>query len=448
MPQKKEVPSGAKPKPQKQGKTATRPKPPSAKRKTPAKAKTPPEQQQVEDIRLVVPDEARETAFMPVRWCCDQRLLNHLAEKEAKGEAYVPHMLILVGKADEEGQFFEEGRFIRPLTEALTYVSFRSSGTYTVLATIVYSTDRDDFNWQVSRYIKRIEDAVGTRSLLRHDVENAIFVYIHNSSLRNIGGGSLRIEVSPEFFAPDPPAWLKAWASLMYTEPPRDQCDFRKRVLRSVFIQPITLPLRLLIRAFLFLILSLGSFLIGSRDYPTDLVRHPFSLGIADCLSSGVTFWWSYHGHGMWDVPRWKKIAWGMTMPAISLSLTAGSVFLCVRWHQEILNVLSQSVYPSIAIALLVALGLSIYRLEDWVRTRVTGLNREQRHELRRKIYRQSVEAEKQAHQEARRQELSALACKVMPLEATVSALPKERQTLRLRFLGLKARRCKPFAKS
>ena len=57
-----------------------------------------------------------------------------------------------------------------------------------------------------------------------------------------------------------------------------------------------------------------------------------------------------------------------------------------------------------------------------------------------------SAQAAKKANLEAFRQELELLSCTDRPQPTKLSDLPKERRTVRLRFLDLKSKVCKPFA--
>src|SRR3989338_2348029 len=84
-------------------------------------------------FKLLVGNTRSNSATMPVRWCTSQELLAKLEEKGVED----PHVLIVVREAGGH----KEKRWVRPLADAICFITFRKPGDNLVFATVVWEKD-------------------------------------------------------------------------------------------------------------------------------------------------------------------------------------------------------------------------------------------------------------------------------------------------------------------
>lgn len=228
-----------------------------------------------------------QTAVAPIGWKNTPRLIAALQ----KVNAINPQVRITVKNDRDEGV----GGGLYPLKQLMAYITFRRAGTYTVEAKVV--CDRADDLWN----------------------------QIDASS-------SCKVKVDANLFAPEPPAWLAAWAYWLAPEKARDECQFGRWVVFSVAIQPVLFLLNFLIR-----LLVTGWYAIhGMRDVHYDALWHMLRDGMGriwNTVDGGDSFFTKTSDPG-WRQKR-RSFAWSFLMPSVWLLgiFTAIAINQCLKAH-------------------------------------------------------------------------------------------------------------------
>lgn len=107
---------------------------------------------------------------------------------------------------------------------------------------------------------------------------------------KTLSSEMLLVSVPKEVFAAEPPAWEKTWVNHYYSERPFDQCEYRGRRLYSYTIKPILFALEIFVRV---LVLLFGV-LCGARGSNIKYIIHPimytFTNTIDGIFENGIIF--------------------------------------------------------------------------------------------------------------------------------------------------------------
>lgn len=403
--------------------------------------KTELEHQDKEPIHLFVDERAQQDSVIPLRWCICKEVFDQLKEQMAEN----PCLLLVVTSSRDE----EVCRKLVPLDQMMDYVSFGGPGQHRILATIVWEDGKGVRDLKNGFVVKRhgtyrYNDILDWKGNFREDL----------GRFGREGGGrwlektaELKVDVAGEFFAKEPPKWLRGWTNLWYETSPVDQCQLRRRCILAFSVQP---PLVLLWTIFVcslrFLLVALF-LLCGLRRINFDPLFHP--LG---CRTKQLT-WNMKKGRlsvffSTKDGDRRPCFFWPLT-PIFILSLAGGLYLLLGVWA-------GVSVWLVLAILGLVVLGLFfgalivciLYCLGCYLRGKIKTPGYDYRAELERiKKREQKEREEKEKALLMLEKNLLPLVCTGVVLKPDLNDLPWGKRTVYLRFLDLKRMVCKPFAR-
>lgn len=389
-------------------------------------------------MKLVANSETAGNATIPIRWC--------LAPEEIAALRYEkvadPYLLLITvhKKKDVDRQLV-------PLDQMMTYLSFNHPGENTVFATVVWHDTKAELKkWCLDG------DKYGNWETLFYDQETDSLVK------GDLGKTRMTVNVSSQFFAKEPPAWEKWWTNLWFEREPRDQCQYRRRRMVAYSIQPplvllfitIITMFRALAAAFWFVFRTrtkinfeavVRPFKFESNDvwyharYGRNFYKenkdgkerpevvwffHPTSILLVACLLLGIDKLWVHFFSGWWLYLLLSPVAIGVVIVTVSI-VVAFVTFIS-------------------------SLAVKLFKRLNW--RQVDEAKRAEK--LRKK-------REKQAREDAVRS--IAIETKMKSLEGSfplltcdgplvpkIEALPREKQTVHLRFLDLKSKVCKPFA--
>jgi len=214
---------------------------------------------------------------------------------------------------------------------------------------------------------------------------------------------SLDVDLPEEVFADEPPAWEKNWVNFFFSTKAVDQCDFRKRRLLAYTIQPILIVLMLIVRCIAFLgFLSVGASKLNARP-----LIHP-NERISDIWEESNEPWILKKTADTNFAPMGLCI---MFSPGIIVL----SFILCLAMN-----------IPTTICALVPLVGM----LGLIVIAAVMGLI--------------ITITDKKEHNEISTNDIDYLSTKKIN---TIQDLPKEKQTIQLKFTGIKSRICAPYRK-
>lgn len=380
-----------------------------------------------------------QDAAIAVRWC----ICPSIFEKIKKERLLNPHLLLVV----TEGRY-EVARKLVPLAQEMEYFYFRAPGVHRIQATILCADKVSDMREfflgkraSGGYYVELIDDR-------ERDLKKDFGDHYHNFKGWHIGEGEIYVDVAREFFAKKPPKWLYDWGNFWYETEPRDQCQFRRRCMLAFSLQP---PVLLVWSAFIcFIRLIIAMFLrfgIGMRGVSFTPTYHPFSESTNDVWYhikvDEKTSVFTNNGKG-------ERKLWFMVlfMPAIMVSLL-GVLFIlkCLLFPDDSFWWLPVATIGAIVgIIILGYAGILFAWLLGKIFDFLLGEKDSRLHRKELKL-RWRGEQKELAILRMYDQTYSPLVCRGVPLKARLDALPKERRTIYLRFMDLKTKVCKPFAR-
>ena len=270
------------------------------------------------------------------------------------------------------------------LTDLVHYVKFLRPGKNRIFAIIPCGYSESVFEWNI----------IGQKDGKPYIGD----CYIDEKST------SLDVDLPEEVFADEPPAWEKRWVNFFFSTKAIDQCDFRKRRLLAYTIQPILIVLMLIVRCIAFLgFLSVGASKLNARP-----LIHP-NERISDIWEESNEPW------------ILKKTAHTNFAPmGLCIMFSPGIIVLVFILCWLTMNI------PTTICALVPLVGMLILT----VMAAVMGL-----------II--TITDEKE-HNEISTNDIDYLSTKKIN---TIQDLPKEKQTIQLKFTGIKSRICAPYRK-
>ena len=259
---------------------------------------------------------------------------------------------------------------------------------------------------------------------------------------------TVEVTVSPEYFAKEPPEWLKSWANLWHEFPAADQCQLRRRMLVALTVQPPVVALWLILRQTGQLLFAIALELLLFRNINLRPLIHPWTYRFGDIKGDHM----GKRDSRLWADKNGKRrsLFWLLINPPTAALASVGPYLLSRRLHvsywQAILMVLRTigAVLMSKYLIGIVAGLVIIYLLIRWMAKNNPWFKREimqDDDEIHR--YRQAMARLKE---QEFAEVVSLVACSPLSKQAAISALPRQRRTFHLRYLDLKARLCRPFA--
>ena len=362
-------------------------------------------------------------ATVPVRWKITPELAQRITDKEFVN----PHIVLAVHRTyvrtfgNEVCEVLEPTSVdVVPLTREMQYVNFVHPGINMVTATII--DVRNKYNVKdIAKWMKYPSHyPLNDDGTLQGDY----------SDFRHINvGATVRVQVPSEMFAPEPAAWRKRLVGEYFSGGERDQCHFRKRFWFAAL--PLTILIQLL-GIVLRPLAALGTVLVAHRDVRWKALWGLNPIGIFDDLNHGSS-WWLEDKNG-----QDRKVLSCFYPPFIGIGLLiagvltfapAGFVYMITSSkdsHNHVMldwswwHVYGVVVGAEIALAILITIGVLIGKA--------------------------MARATAKSSPPVRTNELMLMAANT-DTTVSVAALPRDKQTVVLRFSRLKAQVCRPFAR-
>lgn len=451
-------------------------------------------EEQTAAIELIVDQdpEGQVAANVPVRWKISEEMIQTLVDRGATD----PYMLLVVAAGD-----YELDRVMVRLKAGMTYLQMRRPGINTIHATIVWTMDKEDpvksivmnkndgiyrlglldryvsglteidrqieeldrktdYSWkdsdapsdeELDEFKRQRRELRDRRYELREQGTEILGLREYFSSInRSIEGDSIDIEVPEEMFAP-PPGWLIKKLAMLYggfwqRSGWRDQCDLRRRA----WFTGLTLPFAAVLGSLICVLLAVVwvfakvstimaiavSLLFGARDLDYSVFYEWDIPNLKDVWRNANPSIWIYKKvevetkyQGGYTTTQTeyqpRNLAFWVINPPVALV-----VFLLLLKFGSGAVVGGTSVFATVLFAVAVTLAGGVV---GYLLSKIDLTESEEQRTI--------VAAEKKSRLA---QELSSL---TIGGSASLSALPAQQRTVRLRYLHLKASVCKPFAK-
>jgi len=402
-------------------------------------------------------------SVIPIRWCTCPAEIQKLKKLGARNL----HML-LVTKAADNGP---EERWIIPLKKEMAYITLRRPGKNYLFATIIGCEDyevkkmKQNLSAQHRRgvYEKHVLEASYGKNEEDgfHNKKNIFNGY--PCTCQSYGKESLEFEVAGEFFAKEPPEWLKSWANLYYSTSPIDECDFRKRCIIAFFTSPFML---IYITIIFFIRLAIAAFyLFLGKSLPLSPIVHPFRDDNYDMYRYTKPSIFADGFKWMFTPLVWTIVIAISLLVKLKIWLEGPDLYIPFWEHFGTMpwgNFLLLSVICSIAFGIIILITeiLFIYAVCGiaWLGGKLKNSEKAKekaqsfgawlgkKWDERRERLKAEAKAAREIELEQEYQAYEEIACPGVAREASIAALPKKRRTISLRFHALKRRVCKPFA--
>lgn len=387
-------------------------------------------------IKLTLPGDEREhdsgpllaEAVLPVRWCINPDLREKLKEHAALS----PHVLFSIWHGD-----IERERVLVPLQAEMAYLRFHRPGENTVRATVVWDSAGN------ARWLKR---RVGARDCGEWMIElmggfypweyipDGHFRTHFGSGMYSLGGNEERVvNVPREMFAPDPPKWLDAYIHFFpwFERKPEDQCGWRRRAVVALISAPVFLLVQVLRTAFLVAVIG-ALWLMGRSPVRYNLLWHPLRGATAILGDLGPSRWYRHRGFWGWAL----RIVNPATVFVVGL---IGSVLAVFGVLSAVLEVV-----PYVVVGALIAF------VGDLAGSTLADRHGKPGAKSKALVERFGLwwaEQEVRRRQKQTAKVVSTIESMVCNGARTpsISALPKDRRTVQLRYQNLKAKVCRPF---
>jgi hypothetical protein len=445
-------------------------------------------------------DDGQVDSSVPIRWCISRATAEMIEQKGILD----PQLVVVI---EQEGNELE--RYVIPLEEQMHWIQFRRPGENVIRATIMWTredadksankvlTSREDNGRYMANLIESIQPKVleletrsnavcrAQRRLKKRSRHYESRKEATSTELKRVNGAiaSMReiekpqvkilddfsqverlqyefvlgVTVPEAMFAKEPPRWMK-WLGTKYSYwngAAKDQCDLRRRAIWTGCTLPfyyIAIAVAIIVEfgffmvvgtvkaavSFAFIVILL---ICGVRKLNYGPLWHPLEENPNEIeKGSGPSIWLEKkvkfkHEDGSESFYyEDRNPAFGLVNPPAALILGAIGVALY--------GVLSSSLFEIITIAggsIFVAIVVIVGVLaSSAIATKKASRAKKKKQEKKEAEERQKL---------ALRKDLEQLACSNASREIKLSALPKERRTVSLRFQAVKAGVCKPFAR-
>jgi hypothetical protein len=404
-------------------------------------------------LRLFTDNVEHSEPVIPIRWCVDRKALDKLKELGVL-KPFLFISIQLQGEG-EDAQPREVLRKLVPLERAMEYIELNHAGRHIIRAFIVWAEN-------FKNEIRLLVDVLTERR--RGDYVNHL--YQSDGSLRGtqpnhllspnyfLDGtqGKLEVSVGKEFFAPEPSAREKQWVNLWFGDGAFDQCEFRRRRFVAYTIQPFVVPIwAVLVVLFRAVIAGLSAFL-GVKGVDFSPILHPFRDSLSDIRpgyhrSYGDKYFTTDDNYYWTDKNGESRSRFFLLLYPPFLTVLAVVLYFIDRF--QIWNLALRLGVLVAVIVLLSVVSISVAKRIDPI------LDKQFKKMQVKKMVGTASEKRKPAKLDPQAEalrvmyetELQFVACDGSTLPAKVTALPKSRQTVHLRFQDFKAKVCRPFAR-
>lgn len=376
---------------------------------------------------------------MAVRWCLERSDVVMLKERQAQNI----HILFVIVY---EGTNLED-RFLVPIDQMMTYLSFRRPGNHLVLAKVIWTfSDGLRSKEYLHRFLSKIDYRLYERDLL--DEERRGFNNYHFNM--DIGclpsAADFEVFVPRQHFPTEPSASVKRLVDFGFEYRSVDQCMFRRRLLSAPFrlaLAACWAVITALFRAILVIILVLN----GNRKINFSAIIHPWRNDIRDVATDteeGNTWFFRRADGTRRSLFIWLLFPYLHLMLFVYIPLLIKAALKVTYWRALFLMV-----EGPVSFAVRIAKGILAFSGWWWMIVALCALF----------IILYAIRRKKGKPKAAKRKETSweptydydklykLLACRT-GIAPTLESIPAERRTFRLKYLDLKAKVCRPFAAS
>jgi hypothetical protein len=391
---------------------------------------------------LNVPDLDASTGSIPVTWCLDLEGINEIM----LGFKTEPTVLLIVAPSGSQYLPKRENRYVVPLKDLMTYISFKTPGENRIFAMV--------FNKSVKeirkRFLFKCNNGAYLADVLNYDgsdfADHGDLVYTKYYKLSTIRT-VINVNVPEDAFASPPSEWEMNWVLWILADKGTDQCAFRKRRILAYTIQPFFFACNYLIRIFLTFI----SASVALRSCTLKFLTSPLQTELSDCLElfHGESFLIRNTKLSLPDKDNTIKIIFKIYWHYIRRFI--GLIFLPALWMilLPIIPIIGLKTFTSLCLTTLSLILVAMISLPILMVPSLLV-------KLLKSFFSKKEESnvvEKSLDKKASKplftaQDIEYISCNPIDTQASyvkIEALPSAKRTFRLRFQELKSKVCRPF---
>lgn len=241
----------------------------------------------------------------------------------------------------------------------------------------------------------------------------------------------ITVHVPKEAFAKEPPKWEQKWVNWFYETKPVDQCQYRRRRILAYTVQPFIISVWFILKmVFNSVLVCFNGVILGKRDTEWRSIIRPFLYDADD------------NGYNRSSVYFTKKDGKTQYLPLFLFNPATIVFGMMVMWailykeHGVAFSFWPIFAYTIIVIGSFSVIGIALYAAIDFI---ASGKLKEHSY------FKNLLETAKEKRLAHLKNEYAVLSAEA-PAMVSLDMLPKEKQTIYLRFLDLKAKVCRPFA--
>lgn len=404
----------------------------------------------------------QEDGSVMVRWCAPRYSeLADLLKAEGVTKPYV--LLVVRPYVLQYGEKRYQGESLRklvPLVDEASYVSFSRPGLTEILACIVGNKEGKGSH-ELGGVLTYGQPYGYKHPLFEHSGElvpgDKVRYYGKNSQYHGYvvpdSAAAVTVDVPEDMFAPEYPKWRTELVGKFHHSKREDQCDMFWSTVRSFGASVLYFPFAYLARV-VQLVVCLW---FGMRGISLRGFRHPIQGGFNDVAYNATTSFWFKDKNGknrsflLWPLNPVTPVVSGLILWAIGT--------YHVTQNERIVGLIGWDWWQYFAVASLAHIGAVVLMLvvmaifgiisaivgtslNSKLAANVTALRQSTKKARARAALQRKLEA-----QMALERELAVMACTDASRRVSLDALPKEKQTFKLRMQAHKSKSCKPIAR-
>ncbi|MBI5004880.1 MAG: hypothetical protein HZC04_01695 [Candidatus Lloydbacteria bacterium] len=383
-------------------------------------------------LKLFIEKKEIQDSVLPIRWNIDQETTEKILESEI-GEPLL--FLVAVGKDRVEH------REVVPLKQMMHYLQLRTSGEIKIFAGIIYSQNKSQ--WELKKIFLERSNHCSYRTEVFEETTDSlklgrVFYSINHGYaylFRETSAAEISIHVPKEAFAKEPPKWEQKWVNWFYETKPVDQCQYRRRRIIAYTVQPFIISVCFILKMVLnSALVCFNGVICGRRDTEWRSIIRPFLYAPDDNGYDSSSVYFTKKGGKTQFLPLF------LFNPA---TIVFGVIIMWVVLYKQYDAAFSfwpTFAYTIIAIGSFSVIGITLYSAADFLASgKLTG-------KLKKYAYFKNLFETAREERRAYLKNAYAVLSSEVPETVSLDTLPKEKQTIYLRFLDLKAKVCRPFA--
>lgn len=356
---------------------------------------------------------------IPVTWCLSESWLKGNSVKDF-------YVLLSTYNPTPNGKTAEWRGYVK-LSDMMTYVTFLRPGVNRISACLVRNEEVVK-NWMKREGGRWSDDVV---SFPKYDSElemdkNGEWEY-------RLGSYSyqdhLQVEIPSECFAPEPWEIEKTWVNWLWKYKSVDQCEFRKRRMLAYSVQPIIFLFLMVVRV----LLMFACLTVALKGLKWGPIFSPLNYDTLDICNDVEK---SYFTVSKWEIPNSFVF-----IPSLPIALIIGFINVATGLKSGILSVCLYAISGALFIPVVILCVMVLtYCVNNVTFGKKIGAFIDKWFEAR------DAQADiRNAERQRYYQEM--MTCSSTRVIRKLSDLPKDKRTIRLRFLGVKSMVCRPFAR-